>query len=275
MPSLTEFLGAELVDEGAWRFHVPRELHGAFGGAFGGIVAACALVAGRSVAPGRVPNAVDCRFVRGLPAGDALARANVLHGGRSLSTVSVDVTDTDDRLCTRATVSLVDRAALDEFRRPGPSPSVWIAHEDAEPWPAVAPIVTTIDSRIVGNDERGIATAMRVPWDVEPETSAEAASMAADMAVGPPIGSAIAGQGISGPNPDLSLRFCGDVTTPALVGVGRLERAEGGVAAVRLEVWSNEQSSFEARGVRGAQRPRSNYQLVALGIATALLLPLR
>src|SRR5688500_7369610 len=99
MPSLPEFLGARGVSEGEWRFDVPVELHGAFGGAFGGIVAACTLIAARSVAPGRVPNALDCRFVRGLPAGSALARATVLHSGRSLSTITVDLSDESDRLC--------------------------------------------------------------------------------------------------------------------------------------------------------------------------------
>jgi acyl-coenzyme A thioesterase PaaI-like protein len=254
MPSLAEFLGARGVSEGEWRFDVPIELHGAFGGAFGGIVAACTLIAARSVVPGRVPNALDCRFVRGLPAGSALARATVLHSGRSLSTITVDLSDESDRLCTRSTISLIDRAVLHEFSRPGPRPGDWKPHSEATPWPALAPIVTTIDSRIVGTDERGIATAMKVPWDVTPESSAESACMAADMAVGPPIGGALP-QGVSGPNPDLSLRFCGEVTTPILVGVGRLERAGGGVAAARLEVWSAD-------------------EVVAIGIATSLMIPL-
>lgn len=256
MASVEKFLGAQGLGEGAWRFQVPVELHGAFGGAFGGIVAACALVAARSVAPGRVPNALDCRFIRGLPAGDVVATANVLNTGRSLSTISVDLRDSGDRLCTRATISLVDRDALHPLERAGPvAPGTWIPHAEAKPWPAVAPIVSTIDSRLVGNDERGMATAMKIPWDVTPESSAESACMAADMAVGPPIGGTIAGEGVSGPNPDLSLRFCGEVVDDEIVGLGRTDRAGGGVAAISVEVWSAG-------------------ELVATGISTALMIPM-
>lgn len=253
MPPLEEFLGAKPIGEGAWGFHVPRELHGAFGGAFGGIVAACTLVAARSVAPGRVPNALDCRFLRGLPAGAAYTRAAVLHSGRSLTNVAIDLRDENERLCARSTISLVDPAVLVAVERPDRGPGTWTPHWEAAQWPAIAPIVSTIDSRLVGTDEHGIATAMRIPWDVTPESSAESASMAADMAVGPPLGK-LASEGVSTPNPDLSLRFCGEVTDPIIVGVGRLERSGGGIAAIGVDVWSAE-------------------RLVAIGVSTALLLP--
>jgi uncharacterized protein (TIGR00369 family) len=254
VPTLQEFLGAEQTDNNAWRFHVPRELHGAFGGAFGGVVAACALVAARSVAPGRTPNALDCRFVRGLRAGGATATAEVLHSGRTLSTIAIDLRDEEERLCTRATISLVDPTFLSDFDYDGPaSGDPWVDHSDATPWPALAPIVETIDSRIVGTDNRGIATAIKIPWDVDRGSSAEAACMAADMSVGPPVGSAVP-KGVGTPNPDLSLRFCGKVTTPIVIGVGRLDRAYGGVAATRIEVYSDE-------------------KLVANGVSTSLLLP--
>jgi hypothetical protein len=140
------------------------------------------------------------------------------------------------------------------IERPSREPGTWKAHSEASQWPAIAPIVSTIDSRLVGNDEHGMATAMKIPWDLSPESSAESASMAADMAVGPPLGT-LAGEGASTPNPDLSLRYCGEVTEQVIVGVGRLERAEGGIAAVGVEVWSAG-------------------HLVAIGVSTALLLPL-
>ncbi|MGH2760141.1 MAG: acyl-CoA thioesterase domain-containing protein [Actinomycetota bacterium] len=254
MPSVAELLGAEAVGEGAFRFEVPVSLHGAFGGAFGGIVAACTLITARSVVSGRVPNALDIRFMRGLRAGGAVARGTVLHSGRSLSNVSVDLRDEGDRLCARATISLVDPSVLQPVVRPGPQPGAWKSHDEATPWPAVAPIVATIDSRLVGNDGLGYATAMKIPWDVAPDSSAESACMAADMAVGPPLG-ALASDGASTPNPDLSLRFCGEVTEQIVVGLGRLDRAAGGVAAVGVQVWS------------GAE-------LVATGVSTALMIPL-
>jgi acyl-coenzyme A thioesterase PaaI-like protein len=252
--TLEKFLGAEPAGEGAWRFDVPRELHGAFGGAFGGIVAACSLIAARSAAPGRVPNALDCRFVRGLPAGTATARVTVLHSGRSLSTIAIDLLSSEDKLCTRSTISLVDPSLLVPIERRAREPGAWKPHADASQWPAVAPIISTIDCRLVGNDENGMATAMKIPWDSDPSSSAESASMAADMAVGPPLGR-LASEGASTPNPDLSLRFCGEVTEKEIVGVGRLVRAGGGIAAIEVEVWSSG-------------------SLVAIGVSTALLLPL-
>jgi acyl-coenzyme A thioesterase PaaI-like protein len=253
MPSLQEFLRAEQLENNVWRFHVPTELHGAFGGAFGGVVAAATIVTARSVAPGRTPNALDCRFVRGLRAGDATATATVINAGRTLSTVSVDLSDEEGRLCTRATVSLVDRAALKAVERDEVSAGDWKPHADAAKWPPVAPIVEAIDSRFVGEEGREFAIAVIVPWDLG-DDSAEAACLAADMAVGAPAGYAGAREKVSTPNPDLSLRFFGDVTSSELVGVGRLERAANGVAAIGLEVWSDR-------------------QMVATGISTALLLP--
>lgn len=254
MPTpLHEFLRAQQQENNQWTFHIPVELHGAFGGAFGGVVAACTLVAARTAAPGRKPNAIDCRFMRGLSAGGAFTRASVLHSGRTLSTVAVDLFDDKEKLCTRSTVSLVDAAALHDFELDHAAPTGWIAHEDATAWPAVAPIVTALDSRIVGNDEGGIATALRIPWDVDADSSPEAACMAGDMSVGPPVGGAVP-SGVRTPNPDLSLRFCGEVTSQIVIGACRLDRAHAGVAATSIEVYSD-----------GA--------LVANGVSSSLLLP--
>ena len=254
MASFEEFLEAQPAGEGAWRYRIGPELHGAFGGVFGGFLAAACLHTARSITPGRVPNALDCRFVRGLREPGATVTATVLHSGRSLSNVSVDLTDDAGKLCTRATVSLVDPDVLQPVEISGPEHGSWNRYEDVKPWPAIAPIVTAIDSRILGTDERGIATGVHIPWDMSPETSAEAAAVAADMAVGPPLGAAMSAAKVSTPNPDISMRFCGEVSTPIVVGVGRLDRAYGGVAAVDLEVWSDD-------------------RIVALGISTALMLP--
>ena len=52
MTSAAEFLGARPAEDGSWRFELGRELHGAFGGAFGGVVAATTVMAARPLAPG-------------------------------------------------------------------------------------------------------------------------------------------------------------------------------------------------------------------------------
>jgi acyl-coenzyme A thioesterase PaaI-like protein len=252
MPTLKEFLRAQQQENQSWRFHIPTELHGAFGGAFGGVVASCCLVAARSVAPDRTPNALDVRFLRGLVAGDAIVSAHVLHAGRSLANVSVDLSDESGRLCARATISLVDPGVLHRFESSTGAHADWIAYEEATSFPPVAPIVSVLDPRFVGRGDGSFATAVKVPWD-DGGHSAEAACMAGDMSVGAPLGNG-APRGVGTPNPDISLRFCGDVTTPEVVGVGRWRGSGGGIAMVDVEVWSGD-------------------ALVAIGISTALLLP--
>ena len=253
-----EFLGGERQTEGSWEFVLPVELHGAFGGAFGGVQAACAVAAARSLADGRAPCALDCRFVRGLPAGPAELSPTVIHQGRSLSCVSVDVLDERGRLATRATVSLVDPGTLHRIDRAGAAATTsgWPGYETGSPWRsppgAGIPIVATIAPRIVGEDERGVATALRVPWDDE-DAAAEAACLAADLCVGPPVAMALRGERVLHPNPDLSLRFAA-APSHELVGVGRLEVIVAGLAVVHVEVWSGG-------------------ELAAVGVSTSLLLP--
>jgi acyl-coenzyme A thioesterase PaaI-like protein len=254
MPTLHEFLQARQGENTDWSFTVPASLHGAFGGAFGGVVASCTLVAARAAAPGRTPNALDIRFLRGLPAGDAVASANVLHAGRSLTNVAVDLSDASGRLCARSTISLVDPDVLEPFEHSGAMPRGWDRHADSPPFPEVAPIVRVLDPRLAGRAEANVATSCRIPWD-DPGHSAEACCMAGDMAVGAPLGGT-APRGVGTPNPDISLRFCGEVTSPVIVGVGRWERSANGVAMVSVEVWSDD-------------------ALVAVGVSTALLLPAR
>jgi acyl-coenzyme A thioesterase PaaI-like protein len=254
--TLDEFLGAEPGDA-CWRFSIPLELHGAFGGAFGGVVAAATVLAARSSAPGRTPLALDIRFLRGLPPGTATATPTVLHSGRTLSTVTVDLAQPDGKLAARATVSLVNTEALAPLTRDGAAPSI-PSYDDGRPWPPIgAPIIETLAPRTVEWPHEGNAIALRVPWsnaDADSDTSAEAACLPADMCVGPPVGLGIAGEGLAHPNPDISLRFAAPVTSPALVGVGRLERVHSGIATVGIEVWGDD-------------------GLCAVGVSTSTLIP--
>lgn len=235
--TLHEFLGAAPGDD-CWRFELGRELHGAFGGAFGGVVAAAAVLTARTCAVGRVPVALDVRFLRSLPAGTATAVPTVLHEGRTLSCVSVDLSQADGRLAARATVSLVNTDALAPLTRDQAAPPI-PAYDDARPWPPIgAPIIETLAPRTVPWPDASGAVAIRVPWnDDGADTSAEAACLPADMCVGPPVGLGIAGEGLAFPNPDISLRFAAPVTSPDLVGIGRLERVHTGIATVGIEVW--------------------------------------
>src|SRR5205085_5934774 len=159
-------LGARPKEDGTWGFAIGRELHGAFGGAFGGVVAAAAVTTARSVAAGRRPTALDIRFLRSLPAGTATATPTVLHAGRTLSCVSVDLTAEDRRVAARATVSLVNTDAVapltkDIDTRPSP------AYGSGRPWSSAigAPIIETLAPRAVPWPDVGAAVAIRVPWD--------------------------------------------------------------------------------------------------------------
>src|SRR2546428_7079623 len=98
------------------------------------MVAACEVISARTIAPGRVPTALDCRFLRALPAGTARVVPRLVHSGRSMSCVSIDVEDERGRLATRATVSLVDRAAVRPLDHPDARP---LAHPGSVEIPSV------------------------------------------------------------------------------------------------------------------------------------------
>lgn len=256
-----EFLRATPAGDGAWTFDLGRELHGAFGGANGGVVGATCVAAARTVAPGRVPAGLDVRFIRGLTEGAARVIPTVLHEGRTLSIVSVDIFDARGKLCTRATLSMANLQALEPFEHAGFAgvPQGWAAYDAGKPWArpgsgVEVPLIGTFDPRLVGNDARGYATEVKVHWD-EPGTCAEAACIAADISVGPPVGSAMGGRQIPIPNPDLTLRFCSEpALPPTMVSACRLEYISRGIASTRIEV----------------RTPGG--QLVAIGVSTTTLL---
>jgi acyl-coenzyme A thioesterase PaaI-like protein len=238
-----EFLGGSPQPDGSWRFDIGQDRHGAFGGAFGGLLAACTVAVARAMVPDRMAVSLDARFLRGLPAGRATLVPTTVHAGRSLTCVQVDVVDEGGRLATRSTVYLVDPDRLQPLNHEGdggaaPTSVSWA---EGTPWrnpPGVeVPIVTTFAPRAVGRTERGIATALQVPWD-DDGAGAEAACLAADICVGPPVGGAFPGRPTPAPNPDLSLRFTWEPAGREVTGWGRLERIHHGLAAVRIEVWS-------------------------------------
>ena len=258
MAGARDFLHGEPLDDGTWRFVVGRERHGAFGGAFGGLLAACCVHVARGVAPGKVAVSADARFVRGLPAGEARAVPTVIHDGRTLTTLAVDVYDERDRIATRATVGLAAADLLagvdhDGGSREAPDSVAW---EHGVPWAdsagVDAPLVATFQPRAVGRGPLGIATALPVPWD-DPAAFAEAACLAADISVGPPVAGAFPGRPTPAPNPDLSLRFTGRPVGGEVVGWARLEGIHHGLATTRIEV-------------------HSGTDLVAVGVSCSLIL---
>ena len=230
MTTIESFLGSSGLT-----FELGRDLHGAFGGAFGGVLAAAVLLAARGAAPELLPAGLDCRFLRSLPAGTARAEVTTVHAGRTVTCVRVDLHDERDRLATTGTVSFVDPGALralDVAQAPAPAPKRW------RPWrtpPGVtAPIIDVLRPEVGAVQPGVIATRLQVPWDGH---RAEAACLAADLSVGPPVAAACAGTWSPHPNPDLSLRFTPvEATGDAVTSVARVAAISGGLASVTVDV---------------------------------------
>jgi acyl-coenzyme A thioesterase PaaI-like protein len=254
--NLGDFLAATPEDEGH-RFSFGRDLHGAFEGAFGGVVAAACLHTARRTSDRR-PIALDCRFLRSIPAGEVTSVPEVVRVGRTLTVVLVRVFDAERELAALGTVSMAESRVLHPLDDAGMvRPGASVTYAEASPWQlrrADAPIVGTLEPRVALTDPGLIATVLRVPFD-EPGTGPEASCLAADMAVGPPVAAELKKTWVPHPNPDLSLRFAGDEVGPEVAGVARLERISSGIATVRVEVFSG-------------------LDLVAVGISSALLLGL-
>lgn len=256
--SALEHLGVTPAGDGLWRMSAPESLHGAYGGAFGGFLAATTVAVARQAAPGRTPFALDCQFVRGLRGSRARVRSEIVRSGRSLTAVVVGITDGED-IATRATVLLAEPASLDDWSVPdrGEAPT---GTARAKPWrhppDRRVGIIDTLGPRANREPGGGIATTIRVPWP-EPlcGASAEVACMAADLATGPPVEASFDGTWRPHPNPDLSLRFLPrPVDVAEVTGVGTLDGTVAGVAMMSLAVWA------------GGER-------LAVGVSTALVSP--
>ena len=241
-------------DDGTWRFDLAEELNGGFGGTNGGTLAGVCVHVARSAAPGRIPVGIDARFIRGFRPGPARVVPTTLNQGRTLTTVSVDVFTEEEKLATRSTISLVAPEALGEVDQPvtRTRPDDLTGYDDARVWRQppghrTIPLIDTFSPRLMGKGDFGIATGTKVIW-ADPSATAEAACIAADISVGPPVAGALRGMPLAMPNPDISLRFTtADAAGDHLVSICRLEGVRGGLATTSLEVWSD--STLIAVGV--------------------------
>jgi acyl-coenzyme A thioesterase PaaI-like protein len=256
---LTTFSGQRIDDQG-WRFDLQKQFNGAFGGTNGGVLSAVSLYAART-ATGRRPASLDSRYLRGFRPGTARVLVSPLNEGRSVSVLGVDVVDDEDRLCTHSVVTLVEQTALaTEISQTGhidPPDNLSSFAEGkrwTEPRGMEIPLISTFEPAALGGQGLETTTATRVIWS-EPGTAAEAACIAADISVGPPVARAVRGAA-STPNPDLSLRFCGH-TDPGqhLAASCHLEAIVNGLASTQISVWNED-------------------ELLAIGISTTTCLPL-
>lgn len=251
--NFAECFGGVKQTAGDWQFELKENINGAFGGTTGGVLAALTVFVARDLAPHWRVMGVDARFIRSFRPGTASVIATVINAGRTLSTVQVDLTNSAGKLCTRALVSLVNPQMLGELDHAGiEPPAELLASSQAKPWPQPEPpmqipLLDTFEPAYYGNTSAGIASGIKTIWDLT-EHCAEAVCIAADISVGPPVMSALKGQRVATPNPDISLRFCAETELPHyLVACCRLESLVAGLATTRIEVWAG--STLLAVGV--------------------------
>ena len=256
-----EYFNASSDSEG-WALHLPKEIHGAFGGVTGGALAAASIALSRTVGPTRVATGIDIHFLRGLGTSEARATVTTLTSGRSLTILRVEFSDSSGVPTTEARVALASAEALrtdiEATERDqgllGPPPED--LSDRAKPWRkpegVAVPIIDTARPKAarVGS---AIATLVSVPWDSCGDGS-EGACLAADLSVGPPVDAALPkDKWVPHPNPDLSLRFLNQVTRSDLTAIGTCREISRGFATVQTEVWQGQ-------------------CLVASGISTSLLI---
>lgn len=264
MSGAAEFLGARAGAGGTLSFSLGDHLRGAFGGVFGGGVAAATLLAACHGTPGRRPVSLHCTFLKTVAPGEHVATVRSISSGRTLTTVGVDLAG-----AATATATLADDAGLHDFDAAPmkcPELDAWDrGWELPLPEGVEAPLMQTLPLRITGMPRGGFAHAVRAPWS-EPGDAAAGAAMVADYCAGLPVGAAVGPEGtrIPVPNPDLSLRFTGDAWGEVLVGVGRLAHIDRGVVATHVEVWAGPDDRWEAGDERVA--------LLAVGLSSAVML---
>lgn len=213
------------------------------------MLGAIALREARRASPGRAPISLDLTFIRGVPEGDAVAVADVIAAGRSMSSVAVTIA-ASDRVSTTALVKLVDQAVLADVALDGAAASQPPAppYASGREWgdAGAIPMIGSLRPRTITGDDRGVGFALEVPW-TGGDAHAEAACFAADGCVGAPV--AIEARGaFAHPNPDIAMRFMPGATAGReVVGFGRVERGGGGAVLVGVQVWSG--ASLLAVGV--------------------------
>lgn len=238
--SFPETFGGRHVADGIWTFDLDAAFNGGFGGTNGGVLAALCVFVARDAAPGRIVCGVDARFIRSFRPGRALIAPTVLNAGRTLTTVNVDILDEDEKLATRGVVSLAAPDALADVDVDPDAGEALAGQGEGKPWrhpkSGAIPLIDTFKPVYLGKSDKGVATGVEVGFD-DDAASAEAACIAADISLGPPVAGALRGRPLAMPNPDIGLRFTGaKLNGGPIVAHSRLQSLVGGLATTTIEV---------------------------------------
>lgn len=261
MPGFLETFGGRRQSATQWTFELEQHFNGAFGGTNGGVLSAISVHVARLEAKRR-PASIDSRYIRGFRPGTARVEITTFNAGRTLSVMGIDIFAADDRLCTHSVITLVEQSALaDHVQHPNQVlPDADLADWELgklwqQPKGQNIPLIETFEPRSLGGKNQETTTATKVVWQ-EPGTSAEAACIAADISVGPPVARAVRGSA-STPNPDLSLRFCGTKDPKGhLIASCELRAIVSGLASTSILVWNGT-------------------ELLAVGVSSTTCLPIQ
>jgi acyl-coenzyme A thioesterase PaaI-like protein len=242
-PSLAEYLKFKEVSDSLFSINLGKEFFGAFNGVFGGIIAAGCLYAGRLVTKDRLPASLDMRFLKSMPQTNQLINVTVLNSGKTLSTLKIDVTSDLGDLFATALAGYVNPQMLFDSSLKAHPKREFCEYKKAPIWQNpknfIVPIVETLEPRFVHKQNDPPAICIEVPWS-DDQYFQEAVCLAADFCVGPPVAKALE-KWLPHPNADLSIRFLQTDPSPYLIGRGELKGLKSGLAAVDIEIFSNNQ----------------------------------
>lgn len=250
--TVQEFLGGPHAVNSGWRFDFGEHLASAWGGTYGGALAAGCVALARRAAPGRSPRSLHMQLMRKVPLGVVSAHVRQLYAGRTVTTVQVQVLDGRDRVAVQSEVTLVDTQALARQETYVTAPAIRVVAEPrSDRHPNVAsPVARVLGLKpmdwlrtpdlppaITGNDSYvGVG---RAPWSDQTRTGPELACVMADVCNGGAIVHGLppgAEYRYAFPNTDLSLRFSALPGAAEVTGVGTLLCVHEGTTIVGIRV---------------------------------------
>lgn len=264
--AVTEFLGGPRVDGGGWVFDLGEHLESNWGAVYGGATSAALVAVARAAAPDRSPRSLHVQLLRSVPRGLARASAEVLHAGRIVAAVQVELRDQADKLAVVGLVTMVTPEALAaELHDTSTEPF----HRKVRPAQLMAgftaPIQQTLDMLSDLQDDGSFVASfadnrppcldgtpppvghITLPWGDLEHTGPEAACLSADAMTAPPILYSYIPNDVIGPNVDLSLRFTTASATREVLSAGTMLSVHSGAVTVGIEVQAGD--SQLARGL--------------------------